>query len=566
MNDNSIRARDVRLIAFYLPQFHPTAENDRWWGKGFTEWRNVAGATPLFDGHYQPRLPGDLGFYDLRLDETRYAQIQLARDAGLHGFCFYYYWFNGRRILERPLDAYVSDTDIDFPFCICWANENWSRLWDGGNRELLLVQEHDLESDMQFLRDIIPLLRDPRYIRVDGKPLVVLYRVDLLKNPQATVAGWLKIGEEAGLPGLYLCCVQSFKPTDPYEYGFDAACEFPPHQYKCGAMTNEVEGLEQDFKGTIYSYDVVSRESLTKVAPHYPLLRGIFPSWDNSPRKRQHALVFHNSEPTSYEYWLRGLIEYSRQNLETDERIIFINAWNEWAEGAYLEPDLRHGLEYIEATARASSGRTKPSVLLELLESCVDRIEPNLLREEFRAYLGEIGTEVRELSKTIDYFQREKVMVQRFQEERAAAAFHRIDPHDILGPEPLIDLEFWLELFNGNRPQKDVMVSGRVSLHIQGWALSPSVIPDASTTARYLLLRETSIGETYAAQIHGYVERNDVANEKRSVDRKYTLMSGFRLLFSLSNVPKGIYEFGFGLKGDYKAAWAWSKQSIRVLS
>ena len=341
---------DVRLIAFYLPQFHPIEENDRWWGPGFTDWRNVVRATPLFDGHYQPHLPGALGFYDLRIDEVRRKQVELARAHGIHGFCYYYYWFNGRRILERPLNSYVADASIDFPFCICWANENWSRRWDGGNREVLLVQEHDIASDMEFIREVIPLFKDPRYIHVNGMPLLVLYRADLLKNPAATAAGWREECEKAGLPGIHLCAAQTFDISDPRPFGFDSAVEFPPHRHAVGQITQDLRGLPGDFNGWVCDYELVARHSLTAPAPDYPLYRGLFPSWDNTARKRQQALIFHNADPHRYEYWLRGLVEYTRQNMVGDQRVIFINAWNEWAEGAHLEPDVFWGRAYLEVT------------------------------------------------------------------------------------------------------------------------------------------------------------------------------------------------------------------------
>ena len=358
---------DVRLIAFYLPQFHPVEENDRWWGPGFTDWQNVARATPLFDGHYQPRLPGALGFYDLRLDEVRRKQVELARTHGIHGFCFYYYWFNGRRILEHPLNRYVSDPEIDFPFCICWANENWSRRWDGGNQELLLVQEHDTASDMKFIRDVIPLFKDPRYIRVNGLPLLVVYRADLLQLPPATAAGWREECEKAGLPGVHLCAAQTFEVSDPRPFGFDSACEFPPHKHAIGHIAHDLTGLPSDFTGWVCDYEMVARHSLTAAAPHYTLYRALFPGWDNSARKRLNALIFHNATPGRYEYWLRGLVEYTKQILVGDQRIIFINAWNEWAEGAHLEPDLKNGSAYLEATLRALTGQTDPQQLFTLL-------------------------------------------------------------------------------------------------------------------------------------------------------------------------------------------------------
>lgn len=217
----------IRAIAFYLPQFHPVPENDEWWGKGFTEWTNVTKAKPAFRNHYQPHLPSDLGFYDLRLPEIREQQAELARQYGIHGFCYYHYWFNGRRILERPLNEVLSSGNPDFPFCVCWANENWTRVWDGGEKELLLKQEYSLEDDRAHIRSLIDTLSDERYIRIDNKPLFLVYRTGLLPNPKMTSDVWREEAQKAGLADLYLVRVESHGDyTDPADIGFDAT--FPP--------------------------------------------------------------------------------------------------------------------------------------------------------------------------------------------------------------------------------------------------------------------------------------------------------------------------------------------------
>jgi glycosyl transferase family WbsX len=557
---------DVRLIAFYLPQFHPVPENDRWWGPGFTDWQNVARATPLFDGHYQPRLPGALGFYDLRLDEVRHKQIELARSHGIYGFCYYYYWFNGRRILERPLDRYIADPTVDFPFCICWANENWSRRWDGGNQEVLLVQEHDTASDMEFIRDVMPLLKDPRYIRVNGLPLLVLYRTDLLKVPAATAAGWREECEKAGLPGLHLCAAQTFEVGDPRPYGFDSACEFPPHKHAIGHITQEIAGLPADFKGWICDYELVARHSLTAPVPDYPLYRGIFPSWDNTARKRLQALIFHNADPARYEYWLRGLVEYTRQNLVGDQRIIFVNAWNEWAEGAHLEPDLKNGSSYLEATLSALSGQTDPQHLFALLDDEIRKIGNPDLRERISGYAHEVRAQLQHLGRTVDYFTRERQMVERLRQEREATVFHRQELAEIFGVDASEDIECWFERVNGRPLRSQAAVDVRTTVYIEGWMISPGIVPDAETTSRFLLLKDVNSDDIYAAHVYQYWTRQDVAFARHNLDSTYTTNCGVGSLFSVSNVPPGTYRLGGGMRNNTRAAYVWSDHRIQLLS
>lgn len=557
---------DVRLIAFYLPQFHPVAENDRWWGPGFTDWQNVVRGTPLFDGHYQPRLPGALGFYDLRLDEVRRKQVELARAHGIYGFCYYYYWFNGRRILEHPLDRYIADPAIDFPFCICWANENWSRRWDGGNSEVLLVQEHDTASDMQFIRDVIPILKDPRYIRVNGLPLLVLYRADLLKLPAATAAGWREECEKAGLPGVHLCAAQTFDIGDPRPYGFDSALEFPPHRHAVGHITQDLRGLPPEFKGWVCDYELVARHSLTAPLPDYPLYRGLFPSWDNTARKRHQALIFHHADPARYEYWLRGLVEYTRQNMVGDQRMIFINAWNEWAEGAHLEPDLKHGSAYLEATLRALSGRTDPQQLFSLLNDEIRLIANPDLRERIGGYAQEIHTQLQHLGRTVDYFTREREMVERLRQEREATAFHWQPLDEAFGAGARDDIECWFERINGRAIRNEMTIDLRTTVHLEGWMLCLGVVPDAETSSRFILLRDLKTGDTYVAPAYQYWARQDVAHARHSIDSSYTMNCGFGSLFSVSKVPPGTYQLGCGVKNNTKAAVAWSDYQVRLVS
>jgi len=349
-------ASPVRAIAFHLPQFHPIPENDRWWGKGFTEWTNVTRATPTFVGHYQPRLPGDFGFYDLRVPETLEAQAETARDHGLHGFCYHYYWFAGKRLLERPVETMRTSGKPDFPYCLCWANENWTRRWDGADDDVLIAQRPSPADDQRFILDLLPHLRDPRYIRVDGRPLILVYRVGMLPDPPTTAAIWRETCRREGIGELYLCAARTYDTGDPALYGFDALVEFPPHDTRVLTVNLEVEMLNATFKGSIYDYREFVHESLGRPEPSYVWHPTVMPGWNNTARRPDLANIFVNATPEVYEVWLREVVAGVVARRPPEERLVFINAWNEWAEAAYLEPDRRYGHQFLQATRRALAG------------------------------------------------------------------------------------------------------------------------------------------------------------------------------------------------------------------
>jgi hypothetical protein len=343
---------DVKLFAFYLPQFHPIPENDRWWGKGFTEWSRVTRARPQFDGHYQPHLPERLGYYDLRLAQTRQQQAALARSYGVHGFCYYYYSFGAKTLLERPLAEMLASGQPDLPFCLCWANENWTRRWDGEERELLIEQRYGPELDLALIDDLMPFFLDRRYLRIGGAPVLVVYRPGAMPEPHATIARWREAARKHGLPGLHVVAALTFGLDDPRPLGFDAAVEFPPHGEVLPGDAYAASGLRPDFSGAVVAYDAVVERQIALPPRPFRTYRTAMAGWDNTARLGPRGTVFHGATPEAYGRWLRSLVTAARLG-HPDHRLVFVNAWNEWAEGAHLEPDRRFGTGYLEATQRA---------------------------------------------------------------------------------------------------------------------------------------------------------------------------------------------------------------------
>jgi glycosyltransferase involved in cell wall biosynthesis len=354
----------VRVVAFYLPQFHPIPENDEWWGRGFTDWRNVVPARPLFAGHHQPHLPADLGLYDVRVSEVRVAQAELARAYGISAFCYYHYWFEGRRLLERPFDEVLSTGWPDLPFCLCWANERWTRAWDGRDSSVLVEQTYSTADDHAHARWLAPAFADERYLRVDGRPVFLVYRAAALPDARRTTDILRTEAQRAGIGELLLCRVESFRDEhgDPTVLGFDAAVEHQPDWTDLGPARRRNLAWRAAARAglaprafsqhRVYDYAEVAERMATRPQPSYPRFPGLTPSWDNTPRRRRDGVVLTGSTPARYQRWMEACLTRAGGR-DGDGSLVFVNAWNEWAEGNHLEPDARFGRGYLEATRRA---------------------------------------------------------------------------------------------------------------------------------------------------------------------------------------------------------------------
>lgn len=342
------------MLAFYLPQYHPVPENDEWWGAGFTEWTNVARARKRFPGHYQPHIPADLGFYDLRVPETRAAQAELARAHGLEGFVYWHYWFGGRRILERPFTEVLADGEPDFGFALAWANQTWSGVWHGAPDRILLEQTYPgPDDDRAHFETLLPAFEDPRYVRVDGRPLFYVFRPEQLPDPAAFVDRWQGMAADAGLGGLYLVAELSdllgAGPIfpDPFAAGFDAGVHvrIPVDTSRRNVVLMRAArklGLPEIYP---YARRPVPRPRSTLRRPVYPC---VYPNWDNTPRSGRRGLVAHGSSPERFRVHVDDAVR-RLVVMPPERRLLFVKSWNEWAEGNHLEPDRRDGHGYLEA-------------------------------------------------------------------------------------------------------------------------------------------------------------------------------------------------------------------------
>jgi hypothetical protein len=383
-------ARRPHVLAFYLPQFHQVPQNDAWHGPGFTEWNVVVQSKPLFPGHRQPDLPGELGYYDLRVPEARHLQARLAKEHGITGFLYYHYWFGGQRMLERPLDEVLASGQPDFPFALCWANESWYRRWQSTSDEMLVEQEFSEADDLEHIRWLIRCFQDPRYIRIGGRPLLAVYRVNLLPDPAHTVELWRRECAAAGEEAPWLVMFETNEDVSPpSRFGFDASAEFVPHLLSTLVDPLPVRVGQQS--AVLYDYDDVATGYLNRPTVPWQRYPCVATGWDNAPRRQDGAAtVLHNGTPEGYARWLREAVARQAECSGRDG-IVFVNAWNEWGEGAHLEPDAYWGRAYLEATrevVRELFGAAAAGVPIPEPEPLAPRSAEDLYRDLYEQFVA----------------------------------------------------------------------------------------------------------------------------------------------------------------------------------
>jgi len=365
----------AKIIAFFLPQFHTFPENDKWWGKGFTEWSNTKKAKPLFEGHYQPKVPLNENYYNLLDDNVKKEQVKLAKEYGIYGFCYYHYWFkDGKKLMEKPIEQMLRNPEIDMPFCLSWANEPWSRRWDGSENEIIMPQDYgEKEEWKQHFLYLCEFFKDSRYIKINESPIFIIYKPEQIPNLNDMLDYWNELAVESGIPKIVFAFQHpQFYYLKDMDYSrFSYGIEFQPAfsnmdteyytkdkkeriKYLCSNPSLIIRKIKNKYKGNkpnIYSYDATWKRNLRTKPKNEKMIPCAFVEWDNTARRGKDGICYKGSSPEKFEKYMKQLLKKEKELYKKD--IIFINAWNEWAEGAYLEPDEKHRYEYLQALKNA---------------------------------------------------------------------------------------------------------------------------------------------------------------------------------------------------------------------
>ncbi len=525
-------AEAVTVIAFYLPQFYPFDVNDAAWGEGFTEWTNVVTAKPRFAGHAMPLLPADLGFYDARVPELRRRQGELARQYGVDAFCYHFYWFSGRRVMTEVLDDILFSGQPALPFCLCWANEPWSRRWDGSDHEVIIPQAHDPAIDETLFADLLPFFADERYIKIDGAPVLVIYRLQLLQQPERVFAAWNAAARAHGFPGLFIVAARTFGLKQAP--AADAMVEFPPHGMDTpDAPVATAPGVRptapagDGFSGRIMDYRSVVVNAVGAVPSVQLCLPGIMPRWDNTPRRAEKSHLFHGSTPAAFGLW--ATLALSRAaSLPQGRRFLFINAWNEWGEGAMLEPDRTFGRRHLEALRQARSG-----TLVSPAEETRFRLAAGLPADGAAAYLDEFARTVTLAHQLVTRLHARGPIGLR---PGAPEMLAGVAAADMAGRGTLDEVQPAID-------QGRIILEADSPARLTGWAVMDGRRPHTADRVAFLVLADPATGLlAYNLPVTAWVKRTDVRKVHGAGLPDEAAYFGFSLLVGVAAVAAGIYD------------------------
>jgi hypothetical protein len=525
-------ADGVSVVAFYLPQFHPFDENDAAWGEGFTEWANVVAAKPRFAGHAMPLLPADLGFYDARLPDLRRRQGELAAQYGVDAFCYHFYWFSGRRVMSAVLDDILYSGQPALPFCLCWANESWSRRWDGSENDVIIAQDHDPAIDETLFADLLPFFADDRYLRVDGAPVLVIYRLDIMHEPERVFAAWNAAARAHGFPGLFIVAARTFGTTEAP--AADATVEFPPHGMDntdvAEAVAPGVRTFTQagdGFTGRILDYRSVVVNAVAALPSPQLCLPGIMPRWDNTPRRGDTSHLFHFSTPSAFGLWA-SLALARAAALPTGRRFLFVNSWNEWGEGAMLEPDRSFGRAYLEALRQARSGYA-----VSPADEARFRLVSPLPPDGATRYLDSFAQTV-SLSQQI---------ITRLY-ARLPNGFRPGAPDMVAGFKAAeAEGRATLDEVHPALDQGRLILEAAGSASIRGWAMMDGQSPHTADRVAFLILADPKTGiARYHLPVTAWLSRTDVRDVHAAGLADEAAYFGFSLTAGVEAVAAGTYD------------------------